>query len=154
MKIAAIICNIVLFLFTCFVCVTDGFPRDAVYVVFTLWHLFTLVFSAVVIFRIGTSEGWRGLRMNRKVLEEQRKTDGPSSASRNLRIAAIVCNTVFIGFVCWALADQPNHPKEPGFIEYVVLMLLTPILNLVVLFCSGTNGGWLGFHMKRKASEK
>jgi hypothetical protein len=75
MKIVAIIFNIVLFVFTCFVLVTEGPPKGASYIVFTLWSLLTLILSSVVISRIGTSEGWLGLHMKRKALEEQRKID-------------------------------------------------------------------------------
>jgi len=154
MKSIALICNVILFLFTCLVCVTDGLPTAAAYIVFTLWELSTLILSTVVISRIGAREGWLGLRTKRKALEERKKMDGPSSMSPALRIAAIVCNIVLIGFVCWTMADQYPHPKEPGFIEYVVLMVLTPILSMVVILYSGTAGGGPGFLMKRKASEK
>ena len=58
MKILAFTCNIILFIFTCLVLVTDGLPREAIYIVFTLWTLSTLILSAVVILRIGASEGW------------------------------------------------------------------------------------------------
>jgi hypothetical protein len=50
-----------------------------------------------------------------------------------MKIVAVICNIVFFGFVCWALVDQYPHPKEGGVIAMVVLMVLTPILNLVVL---------------------
>jgi hypothetical protein len=50
-----------------------------------------------------------------------------------MRNVAIIFNIVFFGFVCWALIDQYPHPKESGVIAMAVLMVLTPILNLVVL---------------------
>jgi hypothetical protein len=50
-----------------------------------------------------------------------------------MKIVAVICSIVFFGFVCWALVDQYPHPKEGGVIAMVVLMVLTPILNLVVL---------------------
>ena len=75
MKIVAVICNIVLFGFTCLVLVVDGLPKGTSYIVFTLWSLLTLILSSVVISRSGASDGWLGLHMKRKPLEEQRKID-------------------------------------------------------------------------------
>jgi hypothetical protein len=119
MKIVALLWNIGLFLFTGFVLLTDGPPKGVAYIVFTVWLLLTLIFSAVVISRSGAS-------------------DGRSSMGTAINIAAIICNIVFFGFVWWALVDQYPHPQEPGFIEFVVLMVLIPILNVVVLLRSRT----------------
>jgi hypothetical protein len=133
MRIVALICNIVLFGFTCLVLVVDGPPKGASYVVFTAWSLLTLILSAVVISRMGA-------------------IDGLSSTSTTPRIVATICNVVFLGFVCWALVDQYPHPEEDGVIAFTVLMVLTPILSLVALLRDGANDGWLGLHMKGKAS--
>jgi hypothetical protein len=70
MKIVAVICNVVLFGFTCLVLPVDGLPKGASYIVFTLWLLLTLILSSVVIFRSGASDGWLGLSMKGKALEE------------------------------------------------------------------------------------
>ena len=115
MKTLAIICNIVLLGFTCFVLATDGLPKEATYIVFTIWMFLTLILSAAVISRGG--------------------------ASHVMRIAAIVSNVVLLGFICWSLVDQYPHPKEAGFIPYVILLLLTPILNLVVPFLRRARDG-------------
>jgi NADH:ubiquinone oxidoreductase subunit 4 (subunit M) len=141
MRILAGICNVVLFGFTCLVLVIDGFPKEVSYIVFTLWSVLTLILSAVVIFRWG-NDGWLGFSMERKALEEQKKTDDLASAS-TMRIVAIISNIVFFGFVCWALVDQYPHPEEDGVIAFTLLMVLTPLLNLVVLFRSGVGDGWL-----------
>ena len=133
MKISAIICNIILFLFTSLVLVTDGPPTETIYIVFTLWTFLTLILNTVVISRIGVGDGWLGLNKKEKVLEEQKKTDEPSYKVTFLRIVAIICNIVFLGFHCWAFVDQYPHPEEDGFIAFVVLMVLTSILSLVVL---------------------
>jgi multidrug transporter EmrE-like cation transporter len=107
MKTLAITCNMILFGFTCLVLVTDGLPVDTSYLVFTVWMLLTLVLTPVVIFR---------------------------SSHSAVRIVALVCNIVVIGFVIWALIDQYPHPREEGFIAYLVLTVVTPVLNLVTLF--------------------
>jgi hypothetical protein len=71
-----------------------------------------------------------------------------------MKIVALICNIILFGFVCWALLRTYPHPEEGGFLEYALLSVLTPILNLVVLFRSGASDGWPGLHMKRKALEE
>jgi hypothetical protein len=66
-----------------------------------------------------------------------------------MKILAIICNIVFIGFVCWAFVDQYPHPKEEGIIAFTVLMVLTPILSLVALFLSGAGDYLSGLNMKK-----
>ena len=75
MKILAIICNIILFLFTCFVLVTDGPPIETIYIVFTLWTFLTLILNTVMISGIRVGNGWVGLNHKEKVLKEQKKTN-------------------------------------------------------------------------------
>jgi formate hydrogenlyase subunit 3/multisubunit Na+/H+ antiporter MnhD subunit len=152
MKIIAIICNIILFGFICLVIVTDGPPRDASYVIFTLWWLLTLILNSVAIFHFGMRDGWPSLRLKRKALEEQKKIDDLSSTSTIMRIVVIICNIVFFGFVCWAFVDQYPHPKEEGIIAFTVLMVLTPILSLVVLFLRGARDNLPDLNMKNKSS--
>ena len=138
MRIVALFCNIGLFLFTCFVLLTDGPPKETVYIILTMWALLTLILSAVVIIRVGASDGWLGLHLKRKALEDKNSIDGRSSLGTVMNIAAIICNLVLFGLVCWSLVDQYPHPREAGFIEFATLMVLTPILNLVVLFRNRT----------------
>ena len=154
MRIVAVICNIVLFAFTCLVLVTDGPPKGASYIVFTLWLLLTLILSSVVISRSGARDSWLGLQMKRKALEEQEKAVDLSSTSTVMRVVAIICNIILLGFTCWAFVDQYPHPEEDGVIAFAVLMVLTPILSLVVLFRNGAKDSWLGLHIKRKALEE
>jgi hypothetical protein len=58
-----------------------------------------------------------------------------------MRTVAIICNIVFLAHFCWAFVDQYPHPEEEGFIAFTVLMVLTPILNVVVLFRSKAGDG-------------
>ncbi|MBZ5500346.1 MAG: hypothetical protein LAP85_28460 [Acidobacteriia bacterium] len=111
----------------------------------------TLILSTVVISHGGVSDGWLGLHVKSKALEEQKKTDDLSSTSSVLRVVAVICNIVLLGFTCWAFVGQYPHPEEDGLIAFTVLMVLTPILCLVVLFRGRAGDGWLGLHMKRKA---
>ena len=108
MKILAIICNAVLFGFTCLVLVTDGPPQGTGYIVFSMLKLLVPFLSAVVLFRF--------------------------SKNVIMKIVVGIFNFVLLGFVCWAIVSQYPHPEEEGVIAYTVLLVLTPILSLAALF--------------------
>ncbi len=105
MKIVAVICNIVLFGLSWVVFVTGLPSTKPIYVVFTLWIMLNMVFNVVVI----------------------------SFFSENavMKVIGIVCNIVFLGFVCYAIVDQHPFPAKASFYPFVGLMLLTPFLSLV-----------------------
>src|SRR5512139_2954781 len=107
MKTLVVFCNVVLFTFTCFVLATDGAPTKAVYIIFTLVFLMTPVFTVLVLARRAAGDG--------------------------ARRAAAICNVLLLAFVCWVLVDQYPHPSEPGFNEYVVAVMVTPLISAVVL---------------------
>lgn len=151
MKIAAVICNVILFGFICLVLVVDGPPKGASYIVFTLWSLFTLIFNVAVISRSGSSNRWQGPNPEMKATEEPRHADGWSSTNTVMRVVAMICNIALLGFTCWAFVDQYPHPEEDGLIAFIVLMVLTPILSLVVLIRGGAGDGWLCLQISRKA---
>jgi len=154
MKTLTVLCNIVLFGFTCFVLVTDGTPKEASYIVFTLLVVLIPILNVVVLFRSRADDGWVGPHMKEKALETQPKTDAISSRSTAIERVAVICNIILLGFACWAFVDQYPHPEEDGVIAFAVLMVLTPILSLVVLFRNGAKDSWLGLHIKRKALEE
>jgi hypothetical protein len=133
MKTAGIICNVILFAFICLVVATDGPSKEAVYIVFTLWWLLTPILSAAVISRMKAGDGRLDLLIQGKTAEGTQKADGLSMRAK-MRITAIACNILFIGFVCWAFVDQYPHPNEEGFIPFLVMMALVPIISIVALF--------------------
>lgn len=112
MKILVVIFNIILFLFTLFVLATDGFPKQVGYILATLLVLLTPILSLAVIFLNRAGNG------------------GVSSITNILKIAAIICNIALIGYTCWAM--MLPHPEEGGYIPFIIISLLTPILNLVM----------------------
>ena len=57
MKIVAVICNVVLFAFTCMVLLTDGLPTQAAYIVFNVWLLLTPILSLAALVRGGAGAG-------------------------------------------------------------------------------------------------
>jgi hypothetical protein len=152
MKIIAIICNVVLFVFTGIVLVTDGTPTDTAYIIFTLLVLLIPIFNVVVLTRSGVDNGW--LDLQKKTLEEQRKIDDLSSTTIVMKIGAFICNIVLFAFTWWAIVDQYPHSEEDGVIAYTLLIVLTPILSVAVLFRNGADDGWLGFLMKKKTMER
>ena len=122
MKTAALIADVVLFLFTFFVLLTDGFPKETAYIVFTVWILLTLILSSYIFSR------------------------NLSSVSAIFKTAAVIFNIVFLAFAFWSFADQYSHPEEPGFLPFV-LMIAAPVLNLLVLLYSRKDV-WRIFHLK------
>ena len=62
MKIAAVICNIILFGFTLLVLLSEGLSRESIYIIFTIWALLTMILSTVVISFVGATNGWVGLK--------------------------------------------------------------------------------------------
>ena len=114
MKILSITSNLLLFLFTCFVLLTDGITKEAGYMIFTLLLLLVPILNAVLLFRDRTRPLY-------------------------VKLVAVISNIALIGFACWAIMDQHPHPKESGVIAYAVLILLTPILSLIAILAGRAN---------------
>jgi hypothetical protein len=109
--IVAVICNVVLFLFTCFVLWTEGPSRGGGYIVLTVLLLLIPILSSAVILRTGP---------------------GPRA-----KTVVAIGNVALLGFVIWAVASTYPHPEEPGVIPFTVICVLTPILNLLVILSRG-----------------
>ena len=116
MNTLTVLCNVVFVLFTCLVLADDGFPTAPAYIVFTLLMLLVPAFTVLAIARSGAATGTAMKRV------------------------AGVANIVLLACIGLAIVDQYPHPAEPGFVPYVVLALLTPILSLAVLFRRGGTG--------------
>ena len=123
MRIPAVVCNVVLFAFTCFVLLTDGMSAGVPYLTLTLLLLLVPILSAVVLLRGMMPPG-------------QKAHCDPSSGSPLARRGTAFCNLVLIGFSGWAIVDQYPHPEEGGVIPYAVLVLFTPVITLLALFGS------------------
>ena len=120
MRTFAIVLNVVLLAFTCLVLVTDGFPTTAVYIVLTVLLLVIPILTLIVLFR-------------------RTGTDAPSSGRVLMERVVAACNILLLVFVCWAIVDHYPHPKEEGFLAYVVLVIVTPGLSALTLL-RGTSG--------------
>jgi hypothetical protein len=134
MKLIVIFCNIFLVVYTCFVLITDGISKEALYIVLTLLLLLVPVFNLAMILYYSTGIGWLDFRLKRKPLDKDARADGLSSKIPTSKIVTIICNIVLLGFSCWVFIDQFPHPKEEGLIFFIVIVFLTPILSSIALF--------------------
>jgi hypothetical protein len=69
-----------------------------------------------------------------------------------MKLITVVFNIVLVVFTCLVLITD-GVSKEVGYILLTLLLLFVPIFNLIIIFSSRANNGWLDFHLKRKASE-
>ncbi len=129
MRLAAVVLNVLLLAFFCIVLVVDGFPKELSYIAYTLFFLLTLVFNVVVISR-----------------------DAVRRTSVVVRNVAILCNVVFLIRSVWAFVQQYPHPKEDGFVAFVVLVATTPIFSMFVLVRSRAGSGWMGLGTRSTTS--
>ena len=121
MKVLTVLCNLVLFVFTCLVLATDPAPTGPAYIVFTL---LLLLIPLLTVFALARS------RAGTDASSVQANGRGRTAMER----AAGLSNVVLLGFVCWAIIDQYPHPEEDGVVAFTVLAVLTPILSAAVLF--------------------
>jgi hypothetical protein len=112
MKTVAVISNVAFWLFFCLVIVTDGPPKGATAIVWSLVPFLIPVFNVAVI----------------QILP---------SPNRVLKLAALLGNIVWLGLASWRIIqDLPSHPKEEGLLAFVVFFVLTPLLSAVAICVS------------------
>jgi hypothetical protein len=120
---AAVVCNIVLVAFTCFVLATDGVSREVPYIVFGFLLLAVPTLSAALLVQ--------------RALRHIEGTPGASPAMRRASQVGVLCNVWLLVTACWAIYDQYPHPDEQGFLVYVAVVVLAPILSIVALLAGG-----------------
>jgi len=109
MKIVAVVCNVIFWLFLCLVMATDGLPQGTD-ILYTLLPFVMPIFNVLVM---------RFL----------------SSPSRVVNLVAMAGNIIWLVLACWmTIARYPSHPKEEGLLAYVALLALTPLLSMVALY--------------------
>lgn len=121
MKILAVASNIVLFMFTLLVLVTDGAPTAPVYITLTALLLVVPLLNVLVV--IDRSPRGDGSSAGR----------GRTHSTKSLGRALAALNIALIAFVCWAVVDQYPHPEEEGLVAFVAVTLLVPLLSSVIL---------------------
>ena len=141
MNLLAVVCNVLLFAFTALVVASDGPASEPAYIVFSLICFLVPILNVVVISRIGARSGWLGIFPRRKTSQGGVGEMITPSLSAALRTVTIVANLVFLGFIVWALIDQSPHPEEEGFLPFVLLMILTPIISTGALMLAHARPG-------------
>jgi hypothetical protein len=111
-RIAAVVCNLLLFAAIGMIVLTEGMPSRAVFLLFTVLALLVPIVSAAVILRRTTGRGW-----HRSPLDW----------------ATGLLNVALIGLTCWAAISQFPPPEGLGVLPFAVLMFAAPILSLTVL---------------------
>jgi len=113
MKTLMVVSNFVFMAFTCLVMLTDGPATEPAYIALSVLLVAVPIITVIA---------------------------GLANVGAGVRRAAGICNISVIIFIVWALIDQYPHPAESGFVPYVVVALLTPVLSAIVLLLLG-NGG-------------
>lgn len=107
MKIAAVVCNVVLFIFAAVVLAVDGLPKARLFAALAVLALLVPLFVAAVLER--------------------------RSAGALLRGLAALASAVLLGLGVWAVASRPPRLQETAALAYAVLLLLAPLLGLAAL---------------------
>jgi len=113
MRVAAVVCNLLLCASVGLLIVNEGMPSQTAYILFTLLALFLPILSAAVILRRGS---------------------GPSRQRSSLDWATGVLNVLLLALTVWAVISQYPYPEGNSVLLFALLMLVAPILSLVVLF--------------------
>ena len=136
MKFLAGLLNTCLFLFTLIVIATDGLPKQIGYLLLTLLVVVTPILSLVIIFLKRVSDAPSSITNETNPLTKLDKIAGSRNRKKVVNALAVLLNLALLVYVCWALF-QP-HPAEEGYIPYVILVMLTPIVNLFIFLRTGS----------------
>lgn len=107
MKTAAVVLNVVLFIFAAVVLAVDGPPRGTPFVALLGLALLAPLLAAAVLERRSTGALLWGL--------------------------AVFGSAALLGLALWAVINRPPKAGETGALAYVVLLLLAPLLGLAAL---------------------
>ena len=114
MRIAGIVCNLLVLGSTAMTVVTEGLPSQMGYLTLTLSVLLVSLLSAVALawsrtgIRLGTSAG--------KVPE-----------------AIMLCNVLVCAACVWVAVSRYPYSEGNGIIPFAVLLVATPVLTVVAL---------------------
>jgi len=68
-----------------------------------------------------------------------------------MKLITVFFNIALLVFTCFVLITD-GVSNEAGYILLALLLLLVPIFNLIVIFNSKADNGWLGFRLKKEAA--
>jgi hypothetical protein len=107
MRITALVLNVAMVCFTMFVIFTDGMSPNHWYQLFTFMLLAIPVTTAQTLWKLRA----------------------PESATAWERQYVGGLNVLLLALIGWAMVDQYPHPREAGYLPYVVLVCLVPALS-------------------------
>jgi hypothetical protein len=131
MKLSTIFFNMALLVFTSFVIITDGIPVTFLYILLTLMLLAVPVLNMTIILGSKEDIGWLDFPLKSKPTDRQINIFTMSSGKPLLKSTAIIFNILLLLVSCWAFLSQFPHPEEEGFIFYITLVFITPVLTSV-----------------------
>lgn len=115
MRVTAIVCNIIMCVLTSLVVISEGVSNELIYQGFTLFMLLVPIMSTFILIK--------------SVMPRSTKLFKSSAY-----LVATILNILMVAFLVLAMVDQYPHPKEDGFITYVIIVAITPIINTFVLY--------------------
>lgn len=108
------------------VIITDGMATELIYVIYSLFLLMIPVLNIWSFITFRKQSEWNGFSKNGKTLIGKLV-----SSDNGLTKLVIAGNIVMIGFSAWAVYDQYPHPREEGYILYLIFIFLTPIVSII-----------------------
>jgi hypothetical protein len=118
MRIAAIVCNLLVLGSTAMTVVTEGLPGQVGYLALTLSVLLVSLLSAVALAwsRAGIRLGTSGGRVPEAIVA-----------------AIMLCNVLVCAACLWVAVSRYPYSEGNGIIPFAVLLVATPVLTVVAL---------------------
>jgi amino acid transporter len=132
MNFIATLLNLLLFIFTFFLIVSNGVSGQGAYIMFSLLLLMVPVLNFVLIFPHTKNHNWFSFHIRRRTNELLNDPDD-NPMDKFLIAVVITLNVVLFGFTCWAFVDQYVHPRDGGVMLHTILVFVTPMISLVTI---------------------
>jgi hypothetical protein len=119
MKTLSIFCNLVLFIFSLFLVLSEGPSQGTGYIILAVLLLLVPMLTIAVILLNRPAIGFK---------KKKETVSGPEEIRNSFTISlvpditVIICNLALLGFALWALISQYPHPEEPGVNLFTVLV--------------------------------
>ena len=119
MRIAGIVCNLLVLGSTAMTVVTEGLPSQMGYLALTLSVLLVSLLSAVALAWSRT-----GIRLG---------TSGGKVPEAIVAAAIMLCNVLVCAACLWVAVSRYPYSEGNGIIPFAVLLVATPVLTVVAL---------------------
>jgi len=126
MRVPVVLVNLVSMALTMLVVAGDGPPTKPAYVALGAMLLLVPALTIFALVRGGAGRAWLS----------KGPVGGAAPGGGALARAAAVLNMLLVAFIGWAIVDQHPHPREEGYVAYVVLMIAAPTVSAAALLWS------------------